>query len=78
MKSFPGRPAAPELESEPSTIRVPRLLRRSEVAEILRISDRTLRKLLRSGLLPGIRIGASFRYRADDVARLIQVGWPGS
>ncbi|QJR38141.1 helix-turn-helix domain-containing protein [Gemmatimonas groenlandica] len=56
-------------------LRFPRLLRRAEVASMLRVSDRTLRKLLKHKMLTGVRIGGSFRYHADDVRKLLQDGW---
>lgn len=43
------------------------LLRSSEVAELLAISERQLHKIMRSGLLPCVRVGKLVRYRPDAI-----------
>jgi excisionase family DNA binding protein len=50
-----------------------RLLRPFEAQEALGISDSTLRRLVRAGHLPAVRIrpGARPRFRLEDVERLL-------
>jgi excisionase family DNA binding protein len=49
------------------------LLTRREVAEALRLSLESVRRLTRSGALGSVRIGSrGVRYRPGDVARLIE------
>jgi excisionase family DNA binding protein len=40
----------------------------AEIAEITRLSRMTVYRLVRSGEIPGTRVGRSFRIRADAVA----------
>ena len=47
------------------------LLRRSEVAELLGVSIRTVNRLAERGELEVVRIGRGARFRADDVRALI-------
>jgi excisionase family DNA binding protein len=44
-----------------------RLLTVAEVAEMLRVSNMTVYRLLKAGELPSVRIGKSFRVREDDL-----------
>ena len=44
-----------------------RLLTVAEVAELLRVSNMTVYRLLKAGELPSVRIGKSFRVREDDL-----------
>lgn len=39
----------------------------AEVASILRVSTMTVYRLIQSGDLPALRVGKSYRLRADDV-----------
>jgi excisionase family DNA binding protein len=39
----------------------------SEVAELLRLSDMTVYRLIKKGELPAVHIGRSYRLREDDV-----------
>ena len=58
----------------------PRLLTTAEVMEIFGVTDRTLRRWRRQGLLPCIKLGGSVRYRLADIDRLIggeAAGSPG-
>jgi excisionase family DNA binding protein len=59
-------------DGSPFRHRLSRLLTLSEVADLLRISVRTVRRLSASGRLPCIRIGRQLRFRPDDVARQLQ------
>jgi excisionase family DNA binding protein len=43
----------------------------SEVAEQLRVSNMTVYRLVQSGQLPAVRVGRSYRIRADDVDRYL-------
>ncbi|HUW03703.1 MAG TPA: helix-turn-helix domain-containing protein [Acidimicrobiales bacterium] len=44
-----------------------RFLTVNEVAELLRLSDMTVYRLIKKGELPAVRIGRSYRLREDDV-----------
>ena len=48
-----------------------RFLTVSEVAELLRISDMTVYRLIKRGELAAVRIGKSYRLREDDVDRYL-------
>lgn len=43
----------------------------AEVAEMLRVSTMTVYRLVQSGALPAVRVGRSYRIRADDVDRYL-------
>lgn len=45
----------------------------AEVAEMLRVSNMTVYRLVQSGQLPAVRIGRSYRIRAEDVDRWLGV-----
>ena len=51
-----------------------RLLNKKQVAEILGISTRTLDRLVAAGLLEKVFVGASPRFRASDIARVMENG----
>jgi excisionase family DNA binding protein len=56
-----------------------RFLTVQEVAELMRVSTMTVYRLIKSGDLPAVRVGRSFRVRDEDVdaylaARYNQVG----
>lgn len=42
-----------------------------EVAGQLRVSNMTVYRLVQSGQLPAVRVGRSYRIRADDVDRYL-------
>lgn len=44
-----------------------------EVAELLRVSNMTVYRLVQSGALPAVRVGRSYRIREDDVDRYLAV-----
>jgi excisionase family DNA binding protein len=48
-----------------------RFLTVREVADTLRVSNMTVYRLINSGVLPAVRVGKSFRLRADDVNRYL-------
>lgn len=50
----------------------PALLTVAEVAQILRVAPVTVRRMILSGELPGVKIGNQWRVRADDLRRLMQ------
>ncbi|MEX0701311.1 MAG: helix-turn-helix domain-containing protein [Planctomycetales bacterium] len=53
------------------------LLTAPEVARLLRLSDRTVRRLDSAGRLPrGLRIGGSKRWRRDELLAWIAAGCP--
>jgi excisionase family DNA binding protein len=45
----------------------------AEVAQMLRVSNMTVYRLVQSGQLPAVRIGRSYRIRSDDVDRYLGV-----
>lgn len=47
------------------------LLTRTEVAQYLRVSDRTVSRLIRTGKLPASRIGRAVRIRQSDLLNLL-------
>jgi excisionase family DNA binding protein len=47
------------------------LLTLAEVAKILRCSQRTVRRLIRSGRLKAVQTGRCYRFRQKDLAELI-------
>jgi excisionase family DNA binding protein len=66
----PGIPMAEssfELPSQP----LPQMLTVNEVAEILQISPRTVRRMIGDGRLPVVRIGRAVRVHPDTVAALM-------
>lgn len=44
-----------------------RFLTVQEVADLMRVSSMTVYRLIKSGDLPAVRVGRSFRVRDDDV-----------
>lgn len=61
-----GRSVSPAEASRDHAL--PRLLTLSEVAEILRVSPKTVRRLLGSGF-PCVRVGRSVRFEPQAVVR---------
>ena len=51
-----------------------KMLTVAEVAEILRVSERTIYNLLEAGNLRGVRIGRSWRIEKEALAELTRVG----
>ncbi len=43
----------------------------SEVANLLRVSNMTVYRLVQSGQLPAVRVGRSYRIRDDDVDKYL-------
>ncbi len=43
----------------------------AEVAEVLRVSNMTVYRLITSGELPAVRVGKSYRLREDDVDKYL-------
>ena len=43
----------------------------AEVADLLRVSNMTVYRLVQSGQLPAIRVGRSYRLREEDVDRYL-------
>lgn len=48
-----------------------RLLTTGETADILGITDRTVRTLVRTGVLPAVRFGRSVRFDPVDLRRFV-------
>ena len=47
------------------------LMTRAEVAQYLRVSDRTVSRLIRTGKLPASRIGRAVRIRQSDLLKML-------
>jgi excisionase family DNA binding protein len=43
----------------------------AEVAQVLRVSNMTVYRLISSGQLPAVRVGKSYRLREEDVSRYL-------
>lgn len=43
----------------------------AEVAQVLRVSNMTVYRLISSGQLPAVRVGKSYRLREEDVDRYL-------
>jgi len=54
-----------------------RLLKTTELAELLGVSTRHLWKLEREGVISSVRIGTSVRYDAEDVLKELKDGTRG-
>ena len=68
--------AKPEHEAHAKTPQAPadatdELLTRAEVARYLRVSDRTVSRLIRAGKLPAARIGRAVRIRHSDLLEML-------
>jgi excisionase family DNA binding protein len=66
----------PEPEAHATTPQAPAdatddLLTRAEVARYLRVSDRTVSRLIRAGQLPASRIGRAVRIRQSDLLDML-------
>lgn len=49
-------------------------LTRREVASTFKVSQKTVERWEKAGILPAVRIGASVRYRVEDVETLRKDG----
>ena len=47
----------------------------AEVAEILRVSNMTVYRLINAGQLPAVRVGKSYRLTEADVDRFLEQGY---
>ena len=70
--------AKPEPAAHATTTQAPAdatddLLTRAEVARYLRVSDRTVSRLIRTGQLPASRIGRAVRIRHSDLLEMLNV-----
>ena len=68
--------AKPEPAAHAATTQAPAdatddLLTRAEVARYLRVSDRTVSRLIRAGKLPAARIGRAVRIRQSDLLDML-------
>ncbi|PZS19295.1 MAG: hypothetical protein DLM54_07270 [Acidimicrobiales bacterium] len=48
-----------------------RFLTVTEVADVLRVSNMTVYRLINAGQLPAVRVGKSYRLREDDVDKYL-------
>ena len=46
-----------------------RLLTTRDVAEMLRLHEKTVRRMVREGRLPCLRLGRAVRFKVDDILR---------
>ncbi|HEY8202425.1 MAG TPA: helix-turn-helix domain-containing protein [Actinomycetota bacterium] len=60
----PGTPPRDELANE-------RLMTVSEVAELMRVSNMTVYRLIKSGQLSALRVGKNYRIREADMDRYL-------
>ncbi len=51
-----------------------KLLTVNEVAEILRVSNMTVYRLVKSGQIPAIRVGKNYRIKESDVNKYLSRG----
>lgn len=54
-------------ELEPTTNSRARFFTVAEVADLVRVSNMTVYRLIQHGELPAIRVGRSYRIKAEDV-----------
>ena len=54
-------------ELEPTTYSRARFFTVAEVADLVRVSNMTVYRLIQQGELPAIRVGRSYRIKAEDV-----------
>lgn len=50
------------------------LLTVAEVAEVLRVSNMTVYRLIKAGDLPALRVGKNYRIREADLTRFLDAG----
>ncbi len=53
----------------------PQVMTSKEVSEVLRLSPQSTARLLRSGGLPGFRVGGEWRCRRSDIQALMTREW---
>lgn len=58
-----------------ATQHLPLLLTTRDVAELLRVSRRTIDYMAAKGTLPRVRVGGSVRFYRDDVVAIIDAGY---
>lgn len=51
-----------------------RLMTVKEVADLLRVSNMTVYRLVKAGNLPAVRVGKNYRLKVDDVHTYIDRG----
>ncbi|MBW3536330.1 MAG: helix-turn-helix domain-containing protein [Actinobacteria bacterium] len=56
---------------EPTNYSGARFLTVAEVADLVRVSNMTVYRLIQQGELPAIRVGRSYRIKSEDVDRLL-------
>ncbi|WP_395627904.1 helix-turn-helix domain-containing protein [Sphingorhabdus sp.] len=64
-------PLAHAAEPQAPAVTTDDLLTRAEVARYLRVSDRTVSRLIRKGQLPALRIGRAVRIRHADLLNML-------
>jgi excisionase family DNA binding protein len=64
---MPHERGAEERRSMTESFAKARFLTVQEVAELMRVSSMTIYRLIKSGELPAVRVGRSFRVRDVDV-----------
>ena len=62
-------------DQRPNTAKLPELLTIRELAKVLKLSPRSIWRLVKNHQLPApVRIGGSIRWRADTITRWIDKG----
>ncbi len=60
------------MAGEPGNVMGERLLTVSEVASVMRVSNMTVYRLIKSGQLSAIRVGKNYRIRETEVDRYLR------
>jgi len=73
--STSGGPTHQAAQPEQATAAIPELLTIRDLARILKLSPRSIWRLVRNRQLPGpLRIGGSIRWRAEEIVKWIANG----
>jgi excisionase family DNA binding protein len=67
-------PGTPKEESVATKVSLHRLLSTEEVAEILAVTPKTVRRWIASGDLPAVKVHRQWRVRADELERFLTGG----
>jgi excisionase family DNA binding protein len=72
MTSTKASPSPTRTSGREMVTSLPELLTVTDVALILKVSTRTVTRMIKAGMIPVIRIGGVIRIRADDLAALLR------
>ncbi len=65
---------SPDFSDETVDALMPELWKRADVCALLRVSEKTLRRLIHAGRLPVVKLAGTDRFRPADIRRLINEG----